>query len=110
MLSGRHLGNVGSRKEKRIWVIREKEIKAKRKSRKRHSLVRRTNERRKMKRKKRRTNRCPVLPRGAFASVDPEMRRAMPRGLRTASLDPKDVHVMITIGYGWGEATGCCTC
>ena len=51
MLSGRHLGNVGSRKEKRIWVIREKEIKAKRKSRKRHSLVRRTNERRKMKRK-----------------------------------------------------------
>ncbi len=58
-LSRRHLGNAGSNKEKRIWAIRGKEIKAKRNSRKRPSLVRRTNEKRK---KKRRTNKCPVLP------------------------------------------------
>ncbi len=58
LLSRRHLGNVGSSKEKRIWVIREKEIKAKRNSRKRPSLVRRKNEKRE---KKRRTNKCPVL-------------------------------------------------
>ena len=58
LLSRRHLGNVGSSKEKRIWVIKGKKIKAKRNSRKRPSLVRRTNEKRK---KKRRTNKCRVL-------------------------------------------------
>ena len=58
LLSRRHLGDVGSGKEKRIWAIRGKEIKARRNSRKRPSLVRRKNERRK---EKRRTNRCPVL-------------------------------------------------
>ena len=56
--SRRHLGNVGSSKEKRIWVIRVKEIKAKRNSRQRPSLVRRTNEKR---RKRRRTHKWPVL-------------------------------------------------
>ena len=58
LLSRRHLGNVDSSKEKRIWVIRGKKIKARRNSRRRASLVRRKNERR---RKKRRTNKCPVL-------------------------------------------------
>ena len=58
LLSRPHLGNVDSSKEEQIWVIREKEIKARRNSRKRPSLVRRTNEERK---KKRRTNKCPVL-------------------------------------------------
>ncbi len=50
MLSRPHLGNVDSSKEEQIWVIREKEIKARRNSRKRPSLVRRTNEERKKKR------------------------------------------------------------
>ncbi len=59
LLSWRHLGNVGSSREKRIWVIRGKEIKAKRNSRKRPSFLRRRNEKRK---KKRRANKCPVLP------------------------------------------------
>ena len=58
LLSRRHLGNVGSSKEKRIWVIRAKEIKAKRNSRKRPSLVRRQKEKRE---EKRRTNKYPVL-------------------------------------------------
>ena len=73
LLSRCHLGNVGSSKEKRIWVIRGREIKAKRNSRKRPSLVRRTNEKR---RKKRRTNRCPV-PSGD----------AMPLGTAVSSMD-----------------------
>ena len=58
LLSRCHWENVGSSKEKRIWVIRAREIKAKRNSRKRLSSVRRKNEKRK---KKRRTNKCPVL-------------------------------------------------
>ncbi len=58
LLSRRHWGNVGSSKEKRIWVIKGNEIKAKRNIRKRPSLVRRTNEKRN---KRRRTNKCPVL-------------------------------------------------
>ncbi len=70
------MGVQGSRKEKRIWVIRENEIRAKRNSRKRHSLVRRTNERRK---KKRRTHRFPVLFGEAFSGGDPETRRIMPK-------------------------------
>ena len=75
MLSRHHLGNLGSSKEKRIWATKEKKIRARRNNRKRHSLVRRTNEKRK---EKRRTNRCPVLFGGAFSGVDPETRRAMP--------------------------------
>ena len=58
LLSRCHFGNVGSSKEKRIWGIRVREIKAKRKSRKRPSSARRTNEKRK---KTRRANKCPVL-------------------------------------------------
>ena len=56
LLSRRHLGNVGSSLEKRIWVIKGKEIKAKGNCRKRPSLVRRTNEKRKATRK----NKYPV--------------------------------------------------
>jgi len=70
LLSRRHLGNVGSSKEKRIWVIREKEIKARRNSRKRQSLVRRTNEKR---RKTRRTETCPVLPGEASSDNEPAL-------------------------------------
>ena len=58
LLRRRHLENVGSSKDKRIWVTRENETKARRNIRKRHSLVRRINEKRK---KKRRINRCPAL-------------------------------------------------
>ena len=58
MLSRPHLGNVDSSKEEQIWVIREKEIKARRNSRKRPSMIQRKNENGK---KKRRRNKCPVL-------------------------------------------------
>jgi len=67
-LGRRHLGYVGSSKEKRIWVIREKEIKARRNSRKGPSLVRRTNEKGK---KKRRTNKWPVLSGEASSGNEP---------------------------------------
>ena len=46
-----------SRKEKQIWAIRAKEIKAKRNNRKRPSLVQKKNESRS---KKRRINKCPA--------------------------------------------------
>ena len=76
------MGNVGSSKEKRIWATREKKIKARRNSKKRHSLVRRRNEKRK---KTKRTSRCPVLSGEAFSGVDPETSRAMPEYYDSAS-------------------------
>ncbi len=86
LLSRRHFGNVGSSKEKRIWVIREKEIKAKRNSRRRPSLVRRENEKRK---EKRRTNKCPVLsgelcvlPAGCWCSMTSSRSDWQPPGGR----------------------------
>ena len=56
--SRRRLGNFGSSKEKRIWVIREEEIRERRNSRRNPSLLRRKNARRK---RTRRTNNSPVL-------------------------------------------------
>ena len=68
------MGNVGSSKEKRIWATREEKTRARRNSKKRYSLVRRTSEKR---RKRRRTSRCPVLADEAFSGVDPETSRVV---------------------------------
>ena len=68
------MGVVGSSEEKRIWPKREIKTKARRKTRRSPSLVRRTKEKRK---KIRRTNECPVLSGKAFSGVGPETSRAM---------------------------------
>lgn len=98
LLSRRHLGNVGSSKEKRIWVIREKEIKAKRNSRKRENLVRRTNEKRS---KTRRTEKCPVLAGEASSGDEPALSilfipsSLLLEHLRTSSVEPSPAMVRL---------------
>ncbi len=71
LLSRHHSGNVGSSKEKRIWVIRGNEIKARRNSRRRPSLVRRKNEKIK---EKRRTNK----PFGTPPPLAVRLEKALP--------------------------------